>query len=71
MPAHQTCEQCHERTAEVHITRLIEDREEHIHLCRVCAAPHLSPASGVGRGSSGWSVTSADGKATYFPDGQK
>jgi protein arginine kinase activator len=32
------CQQCHERDAVVHLTRIAEDQEVHIHLCERCAA---------------------------------
>ena len=32
------CQQCHEREAVVHLTRIAEDQEVHIHLCERCAA---------------------------------
>jgi protein-arginine kinase activator protein McsA len=68
MPTEQTCEECNERPAVVHITRWIENREEQHHFCVICGAPHVPPMPPGKRAVSGWSITSADGQTQNFPD---
>ena len=68
MPTEQPCETCKQRPAVVHVTRLLDGREEQHHFCDICGAAQLPPRGPGQRASSGWSITLSDGRTTWIPD---
>ena len=63
-----SCEQCHEREAVIHLTQIVNEQVTTLHLCERCAAEKGVESPGARRQDPARDLSGRDGEGTAGDD---